>query len=100
MRISGWSSDVCSSDLSQHNSSVCGGIPRQHGQTAAIGWFRHQLEFAVRSLPDRYRQGAFERTRGRHQTLFVQHRDTILMRTFLKAAALAATALTDRKSVV
>ncbi len=46
-----------------HNSPVPRGLPRQHLEAAARGRYRLQLEFALRPLPHRLRQGAAQARR-------------------------------------
>ena len=43
-------------------------LPRQHRQAAPVDRLRGQLEFAVRAVPHRYRQGAAQAAGRRHQT--------------------------------
>ena len=49
-----------------------------------------QLEFAFRSVQDRYRQGSAKGARGRYKTVHIQRRNTILMNKMMKIAALLA----------
>ena len=62
-------------------------LPWQFAEAAPVDRHRRQLDFALRAAPARYRQGAAQAKGRRHQTLQLQRRDPILMKTLLISAA-------------
>src|SRR3546814_470569 len=74
--------------------AVRGRISGRYAETARRRGLRRQLELALRAVPHRHRQGPAQGTRGRHSANQLQRRDSILMKTIFKAAALVLAPMT------
>ncbi len=75
------------------DSGIQGSLPRQFAEAAHFDRHRRQLDFAVRAAAARYRQSARLPEGRRSETLHIQRRNSILMKTLLVSAAFAAAIL-------